>query len=493
MIIERIFQGTTPIRRIYQNGHIVWRPLAFLPPYIVYVSTNPTGDQILTKIELAQFTSTTYQDPIISRFHAGAPLHVEHGSFVDETAGLVYLENGVTGLDAFLINRIAEECHKPAIDEGKFNAFTAKLLQGEILDDPVLYGSTFSTSLGGEILNLTSDEKAYIYGDQFGLSARGFLVNQDADIETYVNQQGIILGANGRVGLHDERHKTFVNQLGRFLDSKGRVGLYSDDHEIGVIHKAFGVDGRGRVGLYSDDHKIYVDHRAVGIDGRGRVGRYADDHKIYVDHSAIGVDGRGRVGLYVDDHSIGVIHKALGTDGRGKIGRYSDDHDITVDQKAFGLTADGLIGHHTAEPKATIDSRGKVLDAKAKQVRKDDPLEQNVDQNANLLKLDTELLTDICEISVDYTSDANMPSVSIGPISFTKFGGIYTSEQTATRARIENIAGDEITRLATNTSAIMQIMHWKFPTHEGTNLYIPQVYHDGIISSAVQNGSELVM
>ena len=166
---------------------------------------------------------------------------------------------------------------------------------------------------------------------------------------------------------------------------------------------------------------------------------------------------------------------------------------MTVQQNVLGLVADALIGRHTAELTPTIASHVKLLDTKAKQIHKDESLEQDVEQNANLDKIGTQLLNGIDELTIDCVTYANIPSVLSESFSFTKLGDIYTSEQKVSRGRIENVDYDGRPRIEAKSSVVMHAFRLFYPEQIGTDLYIPQVYHDGIVSSAVQNGSELVM
>lgn len=516
-MIESVFQGRIPIRRIYLNGHVVWKPPVYLPPYLVYLDTKTLGDQTLSKIRLEQGYADRVEDPISNGFHGASTIRIESGNKFVDNAGRMYTAGTPIGLDLFLVNRDITEEYAPKAIQNIMNALHLEQIKGEYLDGPELFVEKYGMSLGTMIGSRIVDEEMYFSGNEVGLSARGAVFTHDLLIKALLDGLATGLSSTGRIADYSILENFPVDHNVTGVGANGELGGYSVLEKFITDYNVTGVGDNGEIVDHSRLFNFLIDHDVTGVGANGELVNDVRLIKSLIDHNvtALGADAKfGEYGrllrFFIENHATGIgANVELGDYGRfieffieqhvtslggnGKLGDYSDLLHFLVNPSVVALVGKAEIGAASATNTlhALGDRSAESLDSKQLVVDRDDVIPGTADRN--LSNMNTPVLDHEVEYTAKLDVDAGMSSVSSESIIFTKEPDTYVSESFATKGDLTELSQDTAAKLATNTSATIHAMFWLFPVQTGSDLYIPQVYDNGVITGAVQNGSELLM
>ena len=421
MIIENIFQGKIPIRRIYLNGHIVWKPPAYLPPYLVYLDTNTLTDQTLSKI------------------------HIESGNLVADNVGKMHVTGAPIGLDLFLVNRDVTEEYALTSIKNAMNALHIEQIKGEYLEGPELFAKKYGMSLDAMIGSRIVEEETYFLGNEVGLSARGAVLP------------------------HDVLLKFLFESLVSGVSSTGRIVEYDVSENFPIDHNATGLGANSKLGDFDRLINFLVDHNATALGANSKLGDFDRLINFLVDHNATGLAANGKLGDFDRLIDFLVDHNATGIGANSKTGDRESIVGFLIDPNIIALTGKAELGNATA----TLTTKTVT------------------DRHLNSLK--TTLIEHDKQLDLKYDASVNVPSISAETMTFTKYGDIYEAESAAIKIDAVGMNHDSTIKPLADTTATICAMFWLFPVQTDSDLYIPQIYDNGVITGAVQNGSELVM
>ena len=445
MIIESLFQGKIPIRRVYFNGHVAWTPPKYLPPYLVYLDTKALSDQTFSKIHLEQGYADIIENPIPNRFHGGSTIRIESGNKIVDNAGRMYHQGGPIGLDLFLVNQDITEEYAPTAIQNVMNALHMEQILGEYTAGPDLFVEKYGTPLAAMVGSRIVDEKMCFLGNEVGLSARGAILP------------------------HDVLLKVLFESLATGVSATGQIVEYDVLEKFLIDHNAIGLGADGKLGDFGALENFLFEHNATGLSAHGKTGDFGRFIEFFINHQVTGLGANSKTGDFGRFIEFFINHHATGLGANSKAGDYESLINFLIEPTVFALTGTAESGNTTA----TLTTKTSA--------------DRNL-ANLTVPLVDHEVLYD-----VKHTAESNMESVSSEPISFTKQSDTYKSELGATKAGLAGLNQDSTIKPTVNTTATMHAMFWLFPVQTGSDLYIPQVYDNGVITGAVQNGSELMM
>lgn len=469
MIIESIFQGTIPIRRVYLNGHVVWKPPLYLPPYLVYINPEALSEQALGKVHIEQGYIDRVEDPIPNRIHGGSTIRIESGNKLVDNAGRMYTAGGAIGADLYLVNRDVTEEYAPTAIQNVMTALHLEQIKGEYIEGPELFVEKYGTPLGGLIGSRIVDEEMYFSGEKAGLFT-----------------QGVILP-------HDVLLNLLYESLATAVSSSGRIVEYGVLENFLIDHSATGLGANGKTGDYSVLEKFLIEHGVTGLGANGKTGDFSVLEKFLVDHNVTGVGANGKTGDFSALEKFLVDHNATGVGANALIGDYQSLIRFILDpaiNPTAGKAELGIVSG-TLTTITEVDRSGESLESKRFTASREETTTSSAD--SYLTSFNTPMADHDVTYGVEYTADVNVPSVSAESISFTTQSDTYAAEQKASRVTVAGMNMNESVDPVSESSASISVMFWLFPTQTGSDLYIPQVYDNGVITGAVQNGSELMM
>lgn len=468
-MIESVFQGKVPIRRIYLNGHVVWKPPVYLPPYLIYLDTKTLGDQELSKIHLEQGYVDHIEDPISNRFHGASAIRIESGNKFVDNAGKMYVAGGAIGADLYLVNRNVTEDYAPTAIQNIMTALHLEQIRGEYLEGPELFVEKYGTPLGTLIGSRIVDEKTYFSGEKAGLLAQGVILPHDVVLNLLYESLATGVSSSARIVEYGVLENFLINHASTGLGANGEPGDFNVLENFLIDHNATGLGANGKTGDYAVFEKFLIDHNATGLGSNGKLGDYSALEKFLIDHDATGVGANALIGDYQSLIRF-ILDPAINpTAGKAELGIVS-----------------GIL-----TTIAEVDRSGESLESKRFITNREETTTSYA--NSYLTSFNTPMADHDVAYDVKYTADVSIPSVSAESMSFTTQSDTYTSEQQVSNVSTIEMGLNESVKPAVNTSATISVMFWLFPVQTDSDLYIPQVYDNGVITGAVQNGSELMM
>jgi hypothetical protein len=469
LIIESIFQGTIPIRRVYFNGKVAWQPPKYLPPYLIYLDAKSLGDQTLSKIHLEQAFADIIEDPISSAVHTISTITVEAGNmFVDEV-GEMYTKGSPIGADLFLVNRDVTEEYAPKAIQNIMAALHIAQIEGEYNAGPDLFVEKYGTALGTMIGSRIVTEDTYYLGDEAGISASGVILPHDVLVN--ILTESVING----------------------VSSTGKIVEYGVLENFIYEHDATGLGADGKLGDFTVLENFLYEHNATGLGANGKLGDFRVLENFLYDHNATGLGANGKLGDFGVLENFLYDHNATGLGANGKLGDFGVLENFLYEHNVIALPAKAELGivSATLTINATAERQLKSLDSKRPSANRVEDVTSTTD--SHLTNFSVPLIDHDAVHIVEHTDNVRPSSISAESLSFVKQDGAYDSESFATKIDLSSFKLDSTVKTESESTANISIMFWLFPVQTGSDLYIPQVYDNGVVTGAVQNGSELIM
>lgn len=398
--VYELYQGLTPIKRVYLNDGVVWRAPTFLHPYLVQLDSYPDGAQILNKLK------------------------VESGNMIaySEDACPIELIGNFGPSDTFLVNRIVDEIYAGITTEGSFDTISTELLNAISTDRSIIYSDSNVLPLIAELLKCDRDEVLGFLSDLHAFDAYAELIRHEANYNVSVDQLIRALDAPGKIGKGRYAHDVTVTALNKALAASARIGAHRLDNIVEIIklHKA--LTAKSEIANYYGDNLVDLNASHIGLAAIAETWKHSRD-------------------LQLDNTIYGGALSAI-----AKLGACDNFFRLYQEEVA-----------------------GAAVDLLAKPISIDD-----VD-------------------SVDCTADNILSRFAVESISLTDNGSIYAEEVSAAAGSAEFIASNTSEYVTSDDNTSLSIMFWMLPQQTDSNLYIPQIYDDGVTVGAVQNSSELIL
>lgn len=375
--VYELFQGTTPIRRVYLDDTIVWKPPIFLPPYSVNLEANSVGDNRLSNIRLA------------------------HGYMLDNDwfRWQTTIVNGPISAKTFLINRILTEMYSLQTIRSIGNALTA------------------------EMVSRIVEEKAYILDELYAIVGHGGIINYTAshNLLLYLTERAI--SAKGEIANYEDSFSLLVDQYIRALSASGRIGDHEKSYDVSIGYLDTAVSAHGELLDHTSDHNVRADYFNTAVSSDGEFLNHLYDHFVQIGYFDTGVSSGGKVFEHLSDLIT-----------------------VVEDYRAF-----------TSSPAKTGSWEGTI----------------NA-YHSQVASIGSKLVAEY----IAHIVDEHLKS---------------TKRLSAVKGNVGSLNRDSAVSVTSDREASLDTLIWLFPQQTDSDLYIPQIYDDGVVVGAVQNGSELVL
>ena len=445
MIIESIYQGKIPIRRVYLNGHVVWKPPAYLPPYLVYLDTQTLGEQGLSKISIMQ------------------------GNLYIDDAAKMYMDGSPIGADLFLVNHDVSEKYDAASIQSTINVLHLAQIASEFIEGPDLFTSKYGMSLDTMVGDRYANELVDIFSSNNGLSVTGAILSSDLFISALEN--AIINGTNVTSIIPEHLQDLYVAMgcyhTGRVYHAK--PGEHEKLNSVTIDYYIAGIEANAKPVEHEESNDVTIDYHNSGLSADAKPGAHEELHNVTADYSTRGTVAIAKPKKHRSSHNASAEYHTYGTPGSAQPGDYKSVEAVGENHELMAADVGAEIGNLSRSNSVTVSSDSYISDS-----------------------ISPGAVHDITSNLLCIPEGGAIPA-SLHPVLFTSSGDGCDSELQVSRTSFAPINRDVIATITRNSTITMHAMYWLYPVQTGSDLYIPQVYDNGVLTGAVQNGSELVM
>lgn len=267
--VYELYQGLTPIKLVYRNGKIVWKPPVFLFPHLAYLDLNAqinvVDSSVVAKALLVNRILTEYYDSrnVLGAGHA-LPLYQIHDDFVEKYT--TYIDGDAS---TFSTNMIAKNSSERAFTSDELHALVS---HGKVYDhstkfkllvEMVEHASTFESVLTSHYANYAVDVDSILSA----LSVDTELVRHIDNNAVRVDHLNTAMCVDVESCDHTEDHTVSIGKLNNGLSADTIQCEYDStvmaeaDSEGSVIPAP---SKQGRLDKVSD---VYYDHSAYLVEG----------------------------------------------------------------------------------------------------------------------------------------------------------------------------------------------------------------------------------
>ena len=302
--IFEVYQGITPIKRVYKDDSLVWTAPTFLHPYLVSLSNHPEGEQIVNQLS-AKLLDSMLND----KYH--------------DSAGLSYL-----------------------------NKLTLEQLWRQAVDQVVHHTYNNTQVLSTELLNRRSDEKVYDIRHIHALAAPSEVLKHYAGYDVLVDPLSIALAASAELLRARHAHNVSVYHAENAIAAKGKLGRHDKDNfvEITGLHKA--ISATAKLGKHASDHVVSTEFEHTPTDAAAQLGRYEGNNLVDDYGEGSFTDSPAQLGRHAYDGKLvdaltgDILHNQAKQAVRDGIDKLQVDHvaNVSNDVVANSVSSEDEIG-----------------------------------------------------------------------------------------------------------------------------------------------------